>query len=120
MAGILSDNPVDEHALEFQRVVREIICVFEEKTIRYGPFFAICALSHADKASQSSHFKFQWAERLIGQGLSDLRQYEAGEDGYAGLQSTIWRLFCEKSGCGLDISWATALGLIEFEMGRYE
>jgi hypothetical protein len=116
MAGNLSDVTADE---DHQRIFRESVCVFEDKTLRYGPFFALCALSTKQTSHASNkiaYLKTQWVERLICQGLSDLRQYEAGGEGNAGLQSMIWKLFCDKTGCAMDLGWPAALALIEFEM----
>jgi hypothetical protein len=97
-----------------EATIRECMCVFEDKLMRYGPFFVWAAVA-------GSPIAHAWHNFVIQEGLSDLQAFESGRTAeYSSLQSVLWHQFCKKAGCSSIVdSWVMALHLILKEMGSY-
>ena len=94
--------------------IRESMCVFEDKALRYGPHFV-----WATVAAESTR-NFQWSQAVMQHGLDDMAAFERGQTpAYASLQSALWHLFCKKAECGLIDSWNVAKRMVGKEMAGY-
>ena len=93
--------------------IRESMCVFEDRVLRFGPHFAWAYLTEHRTSSQ-------WAQSEMQKGLDNMEAFERGQMmTYASLQSVVWHCFCRKAHCSLHDSWDTAKGLVELEMASY-
>lgn len=89
--------------------LRERVCVFEDKSLRHGPFFAWAAIAGTEKARR-------WSRIVMLEGLNELAAYERGQcRAYASLQSVVWTLFCKKADCDMVDSWAVMREMIDGE-----
>jgi hypothetical protein len=92
------------------RFTRERICVFEDKVLRYGPFFAWATIAGTERARR-------WGRIIMLDGLNDLHDFERGQSmAYASLQSVVWNLFCKRAECNLADSWAIMKEMIDGQM----
>ena len=90
--------------------------VFEDRVLRYGPFFAYATtvIAPTERTIRS------WSDEVIAQALKDMEAFErGGVGGYASLQSVLWKLFCARAKCDLFDSWDEAKELVETEMMSY-
>ena len=86
--------------------IREHVCVFEDKVLRYGPIFAWARVAGTESARR-------WARSAMLEGLKELESYERGHlTAYASLQSVVWRVFCKKAECEIADSWIVARVMI--------
>jgi len=91
-------------------LMRECTCVFEDKLMRYGPFFAWAATTGPSETNS-------WFKSVVQSGLNELRDFEEGHNqAYSSLQSVLWLLFCKKANCPLAHRWETALNVIERDL----
>lgn len=89
--------------------MRERICVFEDKTLRYGPYFAWASIAGTDKARR-------WSRIVMLEGLNELGEFEKGQcRAYSSLQSVVWALFCKKADCAMADSWTIMREMIDGE-----
>jgi hypothetical protein len=90
--------------------IRERLCVFEDKVLRYGPFFAWATIAGSQRARR-------WARIMMLEGLNDMEAFERGHSmAYASLQSVLWKLFCKKAECDLADSWAISRDFVEEQL----
>ena len=95
--------------------VRDRWVVFEDRVLRYGPFFAWAA---GVERTGTIH---EWSEDVISDALEDMEAFETGRvQGYASLQSVLWKLFCVRKECDMIDSWEEARETVEIEMLNYE
>jgi hypothetical protein len=88
--------------------------VFEDRILRYGPFFAWAVV-------QTSGAIHEWSNAVIFEALADMEAFETGKtQGYASLQSVLWKLFCARKECNMFDSWEEARLTVEMEMLSYE
>lgn len=91
------------------RSIRERICVFEDKVLQYGPYFAWAAIAGTERARR-------WCRIIMLEGLNDMKAFERGQClAYASLQSVVWKLFCKRADCDLADSWAVMREVIDGE-----
>jgi hypothetical protein len=89
--------------------IRERICVFEDKVLRYGPYFAWAVIAGTGKSRR-------WGRIVMLEGLNDMEAFESGQClAYASLQSVVWKLFCKRADCDLADSWSIMREMIEGE-----
>lgn len=89
--------------------IRERICVFEDKVLRYGPYFAWAIIAGTGKSRR-------WGRIVMLEGLNDMEAFEKGQcQAYASLQSVVWKLFCKRAECDLADSWTVMREMIEGE-----
>jgi hypothetical protein len=94
--------------------IRDHWIVFEDRVLRFGPFFAFAAISGKGDTRE-------WGQSVIRQALIDMEAFESGHGiNYASLQSVVWKLFCRKAECDLFHSWDTAKEAVEVEMAGYK
>lgn len=94
---------------------REI--VFEDRVLRYGPFFAWATTVVEERGSAIR----AWSDEVMAQVLADMEAFETGRSqGYASLQSVLWKLFCGRRGCDMFDSWWEAMEIVENEMMGYD
>ena len=97
--------------------IRERWIVFEDRVLRYGPFFAYAATLIA----QTERVIRNWSDEVITQALKDMEAFETGRvEGYAGLQSVLWKLFCVRVKCDPFDSWNAAKERVEEAMADYK
>jgi hypothetical protein len=95
--------------------IRDRWIVFEDRILRYGPFFAYATVVQAEGAIR------EWSEEAMTQALADMEAFETGRRvGYASLQSVLWKLFCVRKECDIFDSWEEAKDAVEIEMMGYE
>jgi hypothetical protein len=88
-------------------LIRECMCVFEDKMLRYGPFLAWAAVA----GNPEDHM---WFALVLQQGLDELRAFEEGQSKtYSSLQSVLWHVFCEKDQCMMADSLNRATEVIK-------
>jgi len=87
---------------------RERICVFENKLLRYGPFFALASFG------SRGDLELAWTNDVIQKGLTELEEFETGRRFKIApsLQSKLWAVFSEKMGCTIGDSWTIAMSLL--------
>ena len=87
---------------------REWACVFENKLIRYGPFFSLASFGSI------GDLEFAWTNKVIQDGLFELEEFETGlrPNMAPSLQSQLWSIFSRKMGCTVGDSWFIAQGLM--------
>ncbi|KAL3427816.1 hypothetical protein PVAG01_01325 [Phlyctema vagabunda] len=77
--------------------IREEQYVFEDRVLKYGPFFV---WSHVFGNQE-------WVRQRMHEGMQEMRDFEAGlEHAKAGLPSVVSRTFCSKAGCSFSDRWA--------------
>lgn len=92
--------------------IRERVCVFEDKVLRYGPDFAWAVVAGTAKARA-------WACDVMDEGMKDMEDFEKGHrEAYAGLQSVVWRFFCSQAQCDMADSWDKMRAMIEGETDK--
>ena len=104
------------HPKQTSDSIRDCWIVFEDRVLRYGPFFAYASTvtTHTERAIQN------WSAEVITQALKDMEAFETGRvEGYASLQSVLWKLFCARAECDLFDSWDVAKDAVEEEMASY-
>jgi hypothetical protein len=97
--------------------IRDKWIVFEDRLLRSGPFlaYATSSTTPAERTIQD------WSEEVIAQGLKDMEDFETGRcEGYASLQSVLWKLFCAREECDIFNSWEIAKELVEKQMISYD
>ncbi|KAH8592503.1 hypothetical protein B0O99DRAFT_743675 [Bisporella sp. PMI_857] len=89
----------------------ERACVFEDKLLRYGPFFASAAVGGLN----TTELDHQWVNEVIERGLIDLKDFETGASNKLepSMQSKLWSIFCQKAGCSNIDRWLVASELID-------
>jgi len=87
---------------------RERVCVFENKLLRYGPFFALASFGTV------GDLELAWTNDVIEYGLVELEEFETGQRSTIApsLQSKLWRNFSDKMGCTMEESWPIAMRLL--------
>ena len=100
-------NLLQHHQRRNEGEKRERVCVFENKLLRYGPFFALASFGGSKR-------ELDWVNDVIQKGLLELEEFESGQRSRIApsLQSQVWRLFSEKIGCATVDSWFIAKGLL--------
>lgn len=89
--------------------MRERMCIFEDNTLRYGPYFTWAMIGGTEKARR-------WARILMLEGLNELEAFEKGQcRAHASLQSVVWKLFCKKADCDMIDSWDRMREMIDGE-----
>ncbi|KAG9248816.1 hypothetical protein BJ878DRAFT_486779 [Calycina marina] len=90
-------------------VKRERICVYKNKLLRYGPYFAIAATKNDP-----------WVTTVIDEGLNELGAFESSTMPWKvsapSLQSQLWKILCQKVGCSLPDGWEKAKELVEEDL----
>lgn len=95
--------------------IRDGWIVFEDRILRYGPFFAWATVIRTEGVIRD------WSDEMIAQALADMEAFETGRvKGYASLQSVLWRLFCTRKECNMFDSWDEAREVVETEMLGYD
>lgn len=95
--------------------IRDRRIVFEDRILRYGPFFAWATVA------QTISLIHEWSNDVISKALADMEAFETGKTrGYASLQSVLWKLFCARKECDMFDSWEEARETVEMEMLSYE
>ena len=98
-----------QHECVSDHSIRERICVFEDKVLRYGPCLAWALIAGTEKS-------LGWGRIVMLEGLNDMEAFEKGQcEAYASLQSVVWKMFCKRAECDLADSWAIMRDMIEGE-----
>ncbi|KAI0994765.1 hypothetical protein K3495_g13415 [Podosphaera aphanis] len=101
-------NYTDEHW------INEVMCVFEDLTQRFGPYFA---WAYFEGPNEKVRQPDTWALEKLREGLDNMYAFELGYTmSYASLQSVVWRVFRRKVGCSSKESWMMAKLIVEKEM----
>jgi len=97
--------------------IRDRWIVFEDRVLRYGPFFAYATTT----VTQTERAIRHWSDEVIARALEDMEAFETGKvGGCASLQSVLWKLFCARVQCDLFNSWEEAKELVEEKMASYD
>ena len=95
--------------------IRDRWIVFEDRVLRWGPFFAWAT------AVETRGVIHDWTTEVISDALEDMKAFESGRSqGYASLQSVLWKLYCARTEYNIFDSWEVARKTVEIEMLRYE
>lgn len=93
-------------------LIRECMCVFEDRVQRYGPYFA---WAYVEGRRMSLRRPDLWTRAELKEGLDDMNAFELGYTmSFASLQSVVWRVLCNKANCSLQNSWSEAKRLVEY------
>ncbi|KAG0650044.1 hypothetical protein D0Z07_3856 [Hyphodiscus hymeniophilus] len=104
-----------KHPKKTSDSLRERWIVFEDRILRYGPFFARAAVAQVPREI------YEWSNEVIYDALADMEAFETGSvQGYASLQSVLWKLFCARTECHVFDSWEEAREMVEVEMMSYK
>jgi len=98
-----------------QRSIRDRGIVFEDRLLAYGPFLAWAIVM------QPTRKICEWSHEVLENGLEDMETFETGRvQGYASLQSAVWKAFCATCNCNMFDSWDVAQRMVEKEILSYK